>query len=335
MLEKSTAIARVLGTLPEIVEHEFGKKALHSALSRSGLPIQLLENRDLYIPKSSIVSFFHNVSREAGEEKLGLMFAPLHTVSAYGIWGDYVLSAPTLLSCLKRTKKALRYHSSGDKVSLSVHGDLFRYEYFLNTRPIAGYNQIIPCSAGSAANIFKHYLGDSWVPECIELNIPKPRINSIYEETFRCPVVFGAASMAIVARREVLDTPNPLKITSRIPTIRDVHDACNGGSPKNLQETIYETIKTQLLNNQVSIENAANILSIGVRKLQRELENEGYNFRSLVNKVRADRAKELLLERDISITDISEILGYSVPTHFARAFQKHCGMSPSEFRSVS
>jgi AraC-like DNA-binding protein len=332
MLNSSTAIARVLGGLPEFVQLEFGEKALNSALARSDLPVQILENRDLYIPKSSIASFLDNASRQAGEERLGLMLAPHHTVSSYGVLGNYYLSANNLQGGLNRTKKSLIYHSTGDKVNLSVHGDLCRYEYLFGMRRIAGYDQVIPCSVGGALSIFKHYLGSNWVPEHVEVNIPKPRQTSIYEETFGCPVVFGAASVAIVARREVLDAPNPFNIRTSTPTIRDVAHACNGGAPQSLRDNIRQNINIQLLNGQVSIDSSANTLNMGIRKLQRELEFDGHNFRSLVSEIRSDRAKDLLFEDDFSIAQISEILGYSTSSHFARAFRKQCGMSPLEFR---
>ena len=44
-----------------------------------------------------------------------------------------------------------------------------------------------------------------------------------------------------------------------------------------------------------------------------------------------DRAKMLLRFGDISVAEISEMLGFSDPTYFCRFFKKHTGLPPSRF----
>jgi AraC-like DNA-binding protein len=69
-----------------------------------------------------------------------------------------------------------------------------------------------------------------------------------------------------------------------------------------------------------------------VRTLQRELNREGVDFRTVVNALRTRRAMELLCETTMSVTRISTMLGYSAPAHFARAFRKSAGAGPGDFR---
>lgn len=85
---------------------------------------------------------------------------------------------------------------------------------------------------------------------------------------------------------------------------------------------------------EVSIESAALSLDTSVRTLQRELNREGTDFRTIDNAMRSRRALELLLHTNASITRISMFLGYSAPAHFARAFRSHghelAGVSPED-----
>jgi AraC-like DNA-binding protein len=69
--------------------------------------------------------------------------------------------------------------------------------------------------------------------------------------------------------------------------------------------------------------------------MQRRLVEAGTSYRDIVARVRMDRALELLQETDIPILDISSDLGYSAPTHFARAFRRAMGRSPDEIRRAS
>ena len=45
-----------------------------------------------------------------------------------------------------------------------------------------------------------------------------------------------------------------------------------------------------------------------------------------------ERAKELMERSDISVGELSRILGYDDPSYFCRVFKKTVGMSPSEYR---
>jgi YesN/AraC family two-component response regulator len=59
----------------------------------------------------------------------------------------------------------------------------------------------------------------------------------------------------------------------------------------------------------------------------------GVNFSDDLEKYRMKKAKDLLLNKDLSIEDISARTGYQSATAFRRAFKRVEGISPSEFRS--
>lgn len=53
----------------------------------------------------------------------------------------------------------------------------------------------------------------------------------------------------------------------------------------------------------------------------------------LVNQMRMGRAEQLLQQDDSrSVDEIAERVGFASRSHFSRAFKKHSGMSPAEFR---
>jgi hypothetical protein len=58
----------------------------------------------------------------------------------------------------------------------------------------------------------------------------------------------------------------------------------------------------------------------------------GASPRQLLLQLRMQKAKNLLLDTPMSIAEIAETLGYERQHEFARAFRKHAGASPSEWR---
>lgn len=61
----------------------------------------------------------------------------------------------------------------------------------------------------------------------------------------------------------------------------------------------------------------------------------GKNFYALLEGLRMDRARDLLLNTELSIQEVAEKSGYSSMHSFRRVFKKVFGVSPSSFRNVS
>jgi AraC-like DNA-binding protein len=156
---------------------------------------------------------------------------------------------------------------------------------------------------------------------------------AIYEDTFQCPVVFDAPRISVQLDARRMRAGPKRQLTHLLVTGEDVarvRVAC--GEINHLRDVIAEQVWSQVLAGHVSIDSAARSINTSVRTLQRELNREGTDFRSIANMMRHRRALELLRDGGVSITRISTVLGYSAPAHFARAFRKATGLSPQEFR---
>ncbi|MGG1314322.1 response regulator [Cohnella laeviribosi] len=58
----------------------------------------------------------------------------------------------------------------------------------------------------------------------------------------------------------------------------------------------------------------------------------GYGIHEYVQKVRMDKAKELLNDSNLKIQEISEMLGYKDKNYFSKAFRNYYSISPTEYR---
>ena len=63
--------------------------------------------------------------------------------------------------------------------------------------------------------------------------------------------------------------------------------------------------------------------------------NMGISLSSYIDRIKLDKAKELLTESNSRVGEIAEFLQYGSSTGFAVMFKKYEGMTPKEYRERS
>ena len=322
-----------LAGVPAFVRDSFGERVLRRANEAAMLDIETIEDQDCFIPHTTMTTFGVAVAKLSGEEHFGLKVAPHLSITRYGCWGEYMLGAPTLGAAFERAIATVGFHSKGDSVSLKVSGGEAWASYSSAAKGTDGYRHVACGAAGALVSVCRAFLPDDWLPSRIELDIPRPRRSGLFEDTYQCPVVFDAPTVSVVMDARCLGR-GPSRYAVRSPlTPEDLARArVECLNLRGLRDVIAQQILSQVLSGRVSIDSAARSMGTSVRTLQRELNREGTDFRSIANAMRCRRAMELLRHSDASITHISALLGYSDSAHFARAFRNATGMNPREFR---
>jgi two-component system response regulator YesN len=83
----------------------------------------------------------------------------------------------------------------------------------------------------------------------------------------------------------------------------------------------------------LALDDVARRIATSRRQLQRAFAEAGEtSFRSYVQKVRMDRAAELLREGSTPVGTVASAVGYRQAAQFAKAFRRHHGAPPSSFR---
>jgi len=96
---------------------------------------------------------------------------------------------------------------------------------------------------------------------------------------------------------------------------------------KKAQSYINEYYK-----DPITLQTIADYLYINSSYLSRLFKKEtGYNITDYINKVRIDKAKDLLINSDYKIYEIADMVGISDPAYFSVLFKKYTNMSPRDF----
>ena len=86
--------------------------------------------------------------------------------------------------------------------------------------------------------------------------------------------------------------------------------------------------------SDLSLDDIARRVGLLRRQLQRAYAEIGNTtFRSAPDRVRMDRAAGLLADRGLTVREVARRVGYRQPAQFAKAFRRHLGVAPSDYRS--
>ena len=85
--------------------------------------------------------------------------------------------------------------------------------------------------------------------------------------------------------------------------------------------------------SDLALDDVARRVATSRRQLQRAYaEIGGTTFREHLTRVRMERAAEMLATRALTVREVANRVGYRQPAQFAKAFRRHRGVAPSDYR---
>src|SRR5690349_24518123 len=86
--------------------------------------------------------------------------------------------------------------------------------------------------------------------------------------------------------------------------------------------------------SDLSLDDIARRVASSRRQLQRAYTEVGNTtFREHLTAVRMERAAQLLAATSVTVREVARRVGYRQPAQFAKAFRRHHGVAPSDFRA--
>ncbi len=86
--------------------------------------------------------------------------------------------------------------------------------------------------------------------------------------------------------------------------------------------------------SELALDDIARRVASSRRQLQRAYAEIGdTTFREHLAAVRMQRAAEMLVNRGLTVREVAHRVGYRQPAQFAKAFRRHHGLAPSDYRS--
>lgn len=132
-------------------------------------------------------------------------------------------------------------------------------------------------------------------------------------------------------RLETLDEMKKL-ISDRLKAYSMLITEKRDRKANNIIEKIKDVIKKHYSDN-LSIRDIAKEVFLSTTYLCMIFKQEtGETVNDYLTRVRIERAKDLLKDRNIRLCDICHDIGYTEPGYFSKIFRKYTGLTPSEYR---
>jgi len=123
-------------------------------------------------------------------------------------------------------------------------------------------------------------------------------------------------------------------LCSSLPRDRAVSEEIpNGGNAMSLSARVRILINRQLVEGNCTCKGVASSLGLHPRTLQRRLREENESFEAIKDSVRRDVALRYLQQPDISLVQVTELLGYSETSVLSRSCVRWFSASPRRLRN--
>lgn len=151
-----------------------------------------------------------------------------------------------------------------------------------------------------------------------------------YRRVLGCPVHFERGCTGLAFDDATLDRPSRRSDAQLLRFLSSHADQVLAQLPSDtsLRGRVHRAVATRLRDGEPDIGAVARALALSERSLQRRLREEGTSFRDIVETVRRQQADVYLGDRELSVSDVAYLLGYSEPGAFIRAFKRWTGRTP-------
>ncbi|UXI04466.1 AraC family transcriptional regulator [Photobacterium sp. TY1-4] len=304
-------------------------------MRKANLSRVLLEQPEQRIPIGSAVQLLEDSAQESGCISFGLRMAESRQLSDIGVLSLLLVHQPTLRDAIKAL---VQYrHLLND--SLAIYVEEFEKTIVIREEVVTdramATRQATELAIGVMYRLCSKLLGHSWNPRSINFTHEPPSSLDYHRRFFRCNLVFGAEFNGIVCPAVDLDKPNLMAEPALASFAQHYVETLTTVRERSVVLDVRKAIYLLLPLGRASIEQIAESLGTNVRTLQRRLEGHGETFSDLSNCVRRELAMRYINNENYSISQIADLLGYSMPSSLTRWFSAEFGVSPKRWRALN
>lgn len=299
---------------------------------RVGISLAALENQDARLPLNQYLKLWQFALEQAKDPALGLRLGAQQNLSEMGIVGHVVLNSENLRAGLEEYIRL--FDVVNDAICLDLSSDeRHGYLTFIHKYPEYYCIPDMERSLVLALQRSRAWLGKDLQLTSVHFPHKAPAYDHLYQRVFSCPVYFNQSECRIVFAQDHFN----LRPTRSNPYLKQAaleyaNNLLQRFSFQSLSEQVKTLIYRDIDKSEPSINKVAACLNMSKQTLYRKLKLEGLFFQKLVEKVRFDKARQLLRLSALSTSEIALQLGFSELSAFSRAFKRWSGMSPKAFR---
>ncbi|MDX1692521.1 MAG: AraC family transcriptional regulator [Ketobacteraceae bacterium] len=168
----------------------------------------------------------------------------------------------------------------------------------------------------------------------VRLSLPVPENSDEYHTLFRCPLQFNQPIDALVFPAKLLDLPVMQTETSLKAFLREAPGnlIVIPDNDNSVTAQVRSLIGKDFSQEFPDFESVARAFNTTPQTLRRRLKQENSSYQEIKDTMRRDAAIYYLSRSRYTINEIAELMGFSEPSTFHRAFKKWTGLTPGNYR---
>lgn len=311
-----------------------------SFLSRFGIPVATLASDDGLIPITEHDLMLDAVAAELGCPDFGLRLADSQDLSILGPLALAIESSSNVAEALQCASRFMFVHSPALRVGVEADPrgvpGVVAVTYRKDLLESVYSPQAMELGLGLLHRVAVGLLGSARGLRSVELPHGPLSPVSRYLKFFGVDVKFGSGMAALRLERRVLDAG----FTGADVGIRRLaleYLAREYTDPGDLVSVQVRRILAGSLGVAVAmptLTSSARLLGAHPRTLQRRLAKEGTSHDRLLDDVRREAARRLIVTTDLPLTQVSVLLGFGEQSTLTHAVRRWFGPSPRELRAA-
>ncbi|MGH1372377.1 MAG: AraC family transcriptional regulator ligand-binding domain-containing protein [Cellvibrionaceae bacterium] len=311
-----------------------------STLARNQLSLQLIENPDLLLPYEAVTGALEDASRLSNRADFGSLLSGFQRPFPVGVPRLLMYHAASVREAFTSHVNYNHLHSAGILWHIEEQDEL---AYLVREDKMAGKLPSFQYAMLSLSHVVIAMRAliqkPHWRPQQFQFSYAEPALKPSLTHLYGTRIDYNHSRTAIGFSRDTLDiSPASQDVLARQMAqakIRQLENRQQKTHPQHnagLIPQLERWIRRHIHRDSCHLAALAKDLELHPKKLQRELAAKGLNFRRLKAEIRLDMAEHYLRNSNLSLTDISALLGFGELSGFSRAFKHRHQHSPLEWR---
>jgi AraC-like DNA-binding protein len=304
-------------------------------VSEFGLPGRSLRSPDMRVSADAVRQLLEAAAERSGAEGFGLLMAETRQLSALGPAGLLIREAPTLRDALAVLARYSRQINEALFLTIEETGDVVVLREKIIVGRAGPVRQSTELALGVVFRILQGFLGSEWRPRRVCFAHDAPADGSVHARLFGRRVEFGADFNGIVCARADLDLRNANIDPAMARFARKLLDEGEIQEGPAMSARVRELVATLLESGRCTVEQVARHLNVNRRTIHRQLAREDKSYADILDAVRREQVGRYLRNRNLTLAQVSALLGFSAPSGFSRWYRRQFGATASTRRAVA
>ncbi|MBH3428142.1 AraC family transcriptional regulator [Pseudomonas alkylphenolica] len=302
-------------------------------LKRFRIDPGLMLEEDARMPLRALVGLLEYAAQTLDCPDFGLRMAAYQDLQVLGPIALIARSSATVGLALADIVRFIGYHSPGIHLDLDTsQNHAPKLVIDIRLPGLVQKRQMVELAMGVGYNTMKLLCGAHFNAQAILLSGASPLPVARYRRLFKATTYPGQACNALVLSAEQLQQPIEQQDPLMHKTLDHYLSHFGASEPANLTQQVERLILRLLPTQRCRLALVAEQLGLHERVLQRRLAEQGSGFETLLEALRRDRAELYLAERNMPMSQVAGLLGFSEQSVFNRACRRWYGTTPKARR---